>query len=88
LDDRRPAAAQDPVHLVEGGHWLGEVLEGGLAEDQVERLPVPWHVGGVAMPEVRADFRPPSVLVGDLHEATADVQPDHLKPAESRYVDG
>src|SRR5260370_23446497 len=36
LDNRRPALAKDPIHLVQGAGRMHKVLEGGLADDEVE----------------------------------------------------
>src|SRR5260221_6320204 len=88
LDDCYSPATQNPVHLVDRLARLTEVLEGSLADDQIEGPFGKRHAGRVALLEVHAHSRLPGVLSGDFHERVADIQPGHVEPVESRHLDG
>src|SRR5437588_7209031 len=88
LDDCHSPATQNPVHLVDRLARLTEVLEGRLADDQIEGSFGKRHAGHVALLKVHARSRLPGVLSGDFHERVADIQPGDVEPVESRHRDG
>src|SRR2546428_10738636 len=88
LDHGGPTTPQASVHLVQGAGRIHEVLERGLADDQVERLGWQGHARRVARNEVDAHPRLPGVLTCDPDERPADVQTGHVKSAESGHLDG
>src|SRR6266567_733136 len=88
LDDCHSPATQNPVHLVDRLARPTEVLEGSLTDDQIEGPFRKRHAGRVALLEVHARSRLPSVLSGDFHERVADIQPGYVEPVESRHLDG
>src|SRR6266566_4370474 len=74
LDDCHSPATQNPVHLVDRLARLTEVLEGRLADDQIEGPFGKRHARRVALLKVHSRSRLPSVLSGDFHERVADIQ--------------
>src|SRR5436309_12539061 len=88
LDDCHFPATQHPVHLVDRLARLTEVLEGSLADDQIEGPFGKRHAGHVALLKVHARSRLPGVLAGDFYESVADIQPGYGKPVEPRHLDG
>src|SRR5437879_4797279 len=87
LDHGRPARAQDSVHLRERTAWQCEVLERGLAHDQVEGLGFERHSGRIALAELNSHSRLEGVIAGNLDERVADVEARYMKPSESRHLD-
>src|SRR6266567_2289886 len=75
LDHRRAAMAKDSMHFGEGALRLREVLECGLADDQVEGLGGERHAGHVSLAEVDAYMCLGGISARDLHECVADVEP-------------
>ena len=75
------------MHLGDGAPWQGEVLERGLADDQVEGLVGEGHLGHVALAEFDLDPGPAGVLGGDLDEGAADVEAGHLEASEPGDLD-
>jgi len=65
----------------------GEVLERGLAHDQVEGPRVERHIGDVFLPEVHRQPEFAGPVVGELHEGMADVQTGHQVRARDRGRD-
>jgi hypothetical protein len=88
LDHRQPARAEHAVQLVQSAHRSPEVLEGRLADDQVEGAVGERNRGRVPVLECDGDARRGRVLAGDLHHRVADVQPGHLEASEPRHLDG
>src|SRR4051812_22456079 len=72
-----PPGLEHPVHLVQRLYRLREVLEGGPADDEVERLRLERQRGGIAPQESDRYPRSARVLGGHPDERRADVQPDH-----------
>jgi len=69
LDHRSPTGAQDAVHLFQGDQRLREVLERGLADNQVKGACLPRHLARVAVPEF--DVHGPerdAVLSGPMYQ--------------------
>src|SRR5260221_105277 len=83
----RTVDADGAVHLGELAARVHEVLEGGLADDEVEGVSLEGHDGGVALLEVGCYPGILRVLGSDLDECVDDIQPGHLKPSESRELD-
>src|SRR5262245_64205363 len=69
------------MHLVERADGIGEVLERGVARDEVERPVVERHRRRVAVQEVDANALALGVLARDANEGLADVEPGHAKVA-------
>ena len=76
------------MHLVDRSPRPGEVLERGLADDQVEGAVRERHGGRVALPELHGDARLAGVLARDVNERLADVERGHPVAAEPRQLDG
>src|SRR5438067_3473566 len=87
LDHRDAATAQDPMHLGKGALRQGEVLERGLADDQVEGFGGERHGGHVSLAKVNRHVGFSRVSARDLHERVADVEPGDLKPSQPRDLD-
>src|SRR5712692_2246110 len=87
LDHGGPARAKDPVHLGKRAARQREVLERGLADNQVERLALERHVGRVALPELNCHSGATGVFSRDLDERPADVKTCHLKSSWTRHLD-
>src|SRR5207245_2056918 len=80
--------AKDAVHLAERGARQREILERGLADDEVEGFGFEWKVGYVALAKVDADSCQLGVVAADLDEGMADVQRCHIEATKTSHFDG
>src|SRR5262249_29424440 len=73
-DDGASTRLQHTVHLIDGFEGLGEVLERGAADDQIEGPVSKRHRGGVPMTEMDWDQGFLRVCPGNLDKGVTDVQ--------------
>src|SRR5229473_3930970 len=88
LDRCGPTSAKDAVHLGERGARQREVLESGLADDQVERVGLERNLRHVALLEIDADSLLARAVAPDLNERVADVEGCHIKTTKASHLDG